>query len=131
MPASAAALRAAADLLLDARQPVDRGLAEDLVTIDEEELPDLIALARSFPAAAVCEMTARLPPAALAGMQRVAVAPCRQFGTESESVLAYYRALRRPSRLLRTPAGQTAARTGRLRLCPAAARCRRASGSPR
>ncbi len=53
--------------------------------------PDLIALARAFPATAVCEMAARLPHDALAGMQRVAVAPCRQFGAESESVLAYYR----------------------------------------
>jgi biotin synthase len=45
MPAPAAALRAAADLLLDARQPVDRGLAEALVALDEADLPDLIALA--------------------------------------------------------------------------------------
>jgi biotin synthase len=45
MPATTAPLRAAADLLLDARQPVDRGLAGALAALDDAALPDLVALA--------------------------------------------------------------------------------------
>lgn len=45
MPSTAAPLRAAAERLLDARQPVDRPLAEELAALGDDDLPDLIALA--------------------------------------------------------------------------------------
>jgi biotin synthase len=45
MPSTAAPLRAAAERLLDAREPVDRPLAEELAALGDEDLPDLIALA--------------------------------------------------------------------------------------
>jgi hypothetical protein len=53
--------------------------------------PDLIAMARSFDPGAVCATLARLAPDVLAGMQRVAVEPCRRFGEESEAIVACYR----------------------------------------
>jgi biotin synthase len=45
MPSTPVALRAAADRLLDAREPVDRPLAEALAAPPDDDLPELIALA--------------------------------------------------------------------------------------
>ena len=45
MPVTAAALREAADLLLDRRERIERPLAERLLALPDSELPQLIALA--------------------------------------------------------------------------------------
>jgi biotin synthase len=45
MPSTPAPRRAAAERLLDAREPVDRPLAEELVALGDDDLPDLVALA--------------------------------------------------------------------------------------
>ncbi|TMD98360.1 MAG: biotin synthase BioB [Chloroflexi bacterium] len=45
MPSTPVPLRAAAERLLDAREPVDRPLAEELAALDDADLPELIALA--------------------------------------------------------------------------------------
>ncbi|HEX3605217.1 MAG TPA: biotin synthase BioB [Candidatus Dormibacteraeota bacterium] len=45
MPSIAAPLRAAADRLLEAREPADRPLAEALAALPDDDLPELISLA--------------------------------------------------------------------------------------